>query len=669
MLIKKIELQNFRPYVGKQTISFSTDEEKNITIVMGDNGSGKTTLAQAFLWVLYGDTDFKVKELINRVVRDEMKPNEKKKVKVDLYLTHEDRDYIISRAQTYKRNYTTVKAENVEFSISYNKDGQQEFLKPHERDIMIKKMLPHQLSKFFFFDGERIKNMSEEIEKGKSREFADAVRGLVGLTAIMNAINHLKPSTTNSTVIGRYNRKIDEGGNAKIAELSDRINSLQQKYESLEKRIEELKDQIEYYRKDSEQLKLRIASYAPAEKMQKEYNKLKDEVAKLEKVKVDAVKTFLNYFNKNTPSFLAKPLIHTSLKDLAEADKLDKGIPDMHANTIDFLIKRGFCVCGTKLEPGSDAYSEICKALEFLPPKSIGVLINQFVRESQDRTRLSETYFEVFENSFRRIREIKDQISERQAELTNLDNKLLDVSEVASLKKRQLDSEQKEKEFNEELREKILALGATKSKIESLSKERDQLILVDERNKEYELFRQYAITVYEELKNSYDLQEEKTRQKLEDYINEIFTDIFSDALSIKVDKRYNIKVSVKDRSFEGNELEYSTAQNYSIIFAFIAGIIKMAKEAGKNESSSEDDYNVFVEAEGYPLVMDAPLSSFDKTRIKNICNTLPKIARQVIFFIKDTDGEVAEEHLGDKIGAKYLINIDKSFLLAEIKER
>jgi DNA sulfur modification protein DndD len=67
--------------------------------------------------------------------------------------------------------------------------------------------------------------------------------------------------------------------------------------------------------------------------------------------------------------------------------------------------------------------------------------------------------------------------------------------------------------------------------------------------------------------------------------------------------------------------------------------------------------------------MDAPLSSFDKTRIKNICNTLPKIARQVIFFIKDTDGEVAEEHLGDKIGAKYLINIDKSFLLAEIKER
>ena len=37
----------------------------------------------------------------------------------------------------------------------------------------------------------------------------------------------------------------------------------------------------------------------------------------------------------------------------------------------------------------------------------------------------------------------------------------------------------------------------------------------------------------------------------------------------------------------------------------------------------------------------------------NSALTLPNIAEQVIIFIKDTDGEIAEEYLSDKIGAKY----------------
>ena len=669
MLIRKMELQNFRAYIGKQEISFATDEEKNITVIMGDNGSGKTTLAQAFLWVLYGDTEFKVKELINRVVRDGMKLNEEKKVKVVLYLNHDDKDYIISRSQTYKRDYSTVKAHNVGFEISYNRKGQQEFLDQNERDIMIKKMLPQQLSKFFFFDGERIKSMSDEIEKGKSKEFGDAVRGLVGLTAMMNAINHLKPSTTNSTIIGRYNKKIDEGGNIKILEYSGKIEKIQVENDEIEKRIGELDNQIDYYSKESDDLKHKIEGFASAEKMQHDGNILKKEIEKLEIVKNDATKSFLNYFNKNTPAFLSKPLIHASLLDLSEADKLDKGIHDMHASTIDFLIKRGFCVCGTKLEPGSDEYSEICKALEFLPPKSIGTIINQFVKQSEDKTKLSETYFEMFESAFKSIREIQGRISEKQKELTFIDNNLLDLSEVSNLKKKQLDSDDKVKKFKDELRQKTERAGSIKTEKEGRETKRNQLILVDEKNKEIEVYRQYAYSVFEELKKAYNLQEDQTRQELEKNINEVFTDIYSDALSIRVDEKYNIKVSVKGNSFDSDELEHSTAQNYSIIFAFIAGIIKMAKEAGSVGSAKEEELSAFVEAEGYPLVMDAPLSAFDKKRIKNICVTLPKIARQIIFFIKDTDGDVAEENLGNSIGSKYFINVDETCLKTEINKR
>ena len=43
MLLKSITLKNFRQFKDI-TLDFSTDNEKNVTIVIGDNGSGKTTL-------------------------------------------------------------------------------------------------------------------------------------------------------------------------------------------------------------------------------------------------------------------------------------------------------------------------------------------------------------------------------------------------------------------------------------------------------------------------------------------------------------------------------------------------------------------------------------------------------------------------------------------------
>ena len=66
-------------------------------------------------------------------------------------------------------------------------------------------------------------------------------------------------------------------------------------------------------------------------------------------------------------------------------------------------------------------------------------------------------------------------------------------------------------------------------------------------------------------------------------------------------------------------------------------------------------------SESYPLVMDAPLSAFDKTRIKTICAVLPKVAEQVIILIKDTDGEIAETNMGEKVGKRYLFDKKNEF--------
>ena len=74
-----------------------------------------------------------------------------------------------------------------------------------------------------------------------------------------------------------------------------------------------------------------------------------------------------------------------------------------------------------------------------------------------------------------------------------------------------------------------------------------------------------------------------------------------------------------------------------------------------------DENSEMLSAEAYPLVMDAPLSAFDKARIQTVCETLPGIAEQVIIFIKDTDGEIAEKYLSDKIGKNYSFDKKNEF--------
>ena len=106
MLIKQIKLSNFRQYREMQTIDFSCDKDKNVTVILGDNTSGKTTLIQAFNWCLYGETTFKSKDLINSEALRSMPAMSTKEVSVEVELIHEDRLYVIRRTQKVTKSFS-----------------------------------------------------------------------------------------------------------------------------------------------------------------------------------------------------------------------------------------------------------------------------------------------------------------------------------------------------------------------------------------------------------------------------------------------------------------------------------------------------------------------------------------------------------------------------------
>ena len=278
MLLKRIRLVDFRQFVGKQEIEFSVDPEKNVTVIMGENGSGKTTFAQAFTWCMYGTTDFADPLVLCKATLQDMRPGDSKAVSVELKVEHKGQDYYILREQTYQLdNSGKLKRPSLtKLTIRYkSKDGQQEFIPENKKDSKVKEILPEELSGYFFFDGERIGNMSKEIQSGKSKEFAEAVKKLLGLDTYLAALKHIKGARgVKNSVIGSYEEQYDAHSDSRIADYGREIQSLQDQMDKKNDRVGELDSLIPKLQDEIQNLRIRIEKNKGAEDLAREIKSL-----------------------------------------------------------------------------------------------------------------------------------------------------------------------------------------------------------------------------------------------------------------------------------------------------------------------------------------------------------------------------------------------------------
>lgn len=649
MLLKSLKLKDFRQFKGEQSISFSTDLERNVTVIMGENGSGKTTLAQAFTWCLYGDTDFDDKSMLCKATAQNMLPNSEETVRVELALIHNNIDYLCIREQRYSKdaNGAMRRPNQTVFKIAYkNADGQREYVKDMETEMRMKEILPKELSKYFFFDGERIGNMSKEIRKGKSQEFAQAVRGLLGLSAFQAALDHINGRPPKVSVIRSYNESYDSKSDSKIAQYTKEIENYEEKLEKIEQRLSAIEDEESIANEKRVELEEEIRANAESETLAKQRDEINRKLRDLVSTKASSEDSLLRTFGSNAHSYLSKKLMNDALKQLSKADKIDKGIPDIRDKTIEFLIKRKKCICGADIEFGNDAYKHLNDLLEFIPPQSLGTSIGQFVRECELRCKSSDSLFDDVSTKYGFIREFEETYADHQHQLQMINQKLENMKNVGELQVRLSKYQKALRDLSSEkamLNQQVGSLTTEKNRRET---ERNELTLKDDNNRKIEVYKAYAQYMFDTLKALYSDKERETRTQLEITVNEIFKSIYNGGFSLSIDDKYNIQIIVNDYEGFNEEVETSTAQSISVIFAFIAGVIKMARQ-------SKNPENEMLVSEPYPLVMDAPLSAFDKTRIRTVCDALPNVAEQVIIFIKDTDGELAETYMGQKVGSRY----------------
>ena len=175
MIIKEIELNNFRIYKGENTINLTTEGKKNIFIVSGKNGFGKTTFLMSMVWCLYGKNMQEVDDLYKKEIGEQggyskyianslnrlAKSEEDYNYHVSITFTDVNIPEVPCKEIVVKRSYNakTSITEDLEVLI----DGyQSELAKEVGQEIFIREfIMPIEIAKFFFFDAEKIVNLAE----------------------------------------------------------------------------------------------------------------------------------------------------------------------------------------------------------------------------------------------------------------------------------------------------------------------------------------------------------------------------------------------------------------------------------------------------------------------------------------------------------------------------
>lgn len=663
MRLQSIELTNFRQFKDEK-IQFAIDKNQNVTLIMGDNGSGKTSLAQAFFWCFYGTNSFQDKILLNRFVANNMIPNQKEMVCVRVYLEHKQEEYCVVRQQEYTKQYNdSLKPQNSILAIS-KKDkngnrtwlgtGKTESLKNIELTNTINDIMPQDLSKYFFFDGEKIETLSKEISSGrKSNNFVEAVNSLTGLKATRNALNHLNPKLKGS-VIGKLEDEYIGGSDKRIAELTEEIKKLKSEWQRADDDINSADESIKSNDLYIEELENKIKTYAEAANLQRTKTIRQNELKEHKRRKYQSLSRIYDNLNRDNlfDRFICEWPVKEALVILSNSDVSGKDIPKLHGDTIKYLLKQKQCICGTILEENSKEWEVLENLINYLPPESISTSIGNFIKRMKDKYQEKVYLLNDARSDFASILTLDEQISQCLEEIDEIDKKLngKDVSrEVNNLNELISNTKINTAQLRNNKSALEKRIGGFSVSIQSKETERDNLAKKSSQNASIALAKKYAEALYDKFNVEYTAKEIKTKANLQAYINENFKKFFNGSITLQIDDNYAVKVSVNDKF---NSLETSTAQGIAVIFAFLAAIIRIAKENSANET--------------YPVVMDAPLSTLDNQRIKIVCDTLPQIADQVIIFIKDTDGKVAEQYFGNAIGRR--LTFDKiSDYLTEIK--
>lgn len=668
MILESIILRNFRQYYGTQVIEFSQSPVQNVTVIHGENGAGKTALLNAFSWCLYEKLNLpNPQNIVNEHAIEEAPVNDEVECFVTIRFKEKVKDdggyekhYSLTR-RVKARKYTVNKVAytDPEVRLEYKEDGQSK-VQVANVSSEVSRILPEELSSYFFFDGERIDNLTKD---SGTEEIQKAIKNMMGLEILQRSIAHTDKAM--KKILG----ELKQFGNPQTVHLVEEKEQLEERRDELLKEMQEYKHNLSLVRGQVHNIEDELRKTEGAKHLQNQRDEKKKELKELENEIEVTQKELRELMSKNGYLAYGFAALDKVMKILASETYKDSNYVGVNTSFINQLIERQQCICGTHLMEGSEVYGKVASVKNYLAPISLDHAIAAFqgearlVREKKETLLQSIDSLKQREYSMREksrllnenIEEIGKQLSDKDsANIIDLESKRKNLEQQWSDIERKIGALQEQIiSVEEQIQEKTKA-------IKEINKTTDKVELVKKRVSSCE----ELISVMTEI---YALREKIVQEQLQERVSIVYSRFLRKGYQIRLNTDYELEVI----NNSGNKVGMSQGERQITSLSFIGAIVDIAREQFNKEQSS-----AFEEGGIYPIVMDSPFGALDSDHRDRIALGIPTLANQVIVIVSTSQwrGEVAER-LKDRIGGEYRLhyndprkNEDQPYEFTEIEE-
>ena len=646
MLINKVYIENFRCYYGENNISLNKNGK--ITLIYGDSGRGKSSFLQFFRWMFYSEYDFGKtddKAIFNEVAYKEKKPGEKLRVSGRIEFEHLGVQYSLIKSfmVTVSFNVKGARIDSQETNLSILNNNNWE---PFAGDISnkINSILPKALSKYFFLDGEKARDIVLN-----SSELKKAISAMFGLNVYEEALSHIGHKNKGNSVLGYYNREMTgklkpQSGllnNMTPAEFQEAIQDLYEEIEDLKAQRHEIIDKIEAKNTRKEEI-FKIIGEANSQNNIKRLIKLdEDAIKRNEGIIKNKQKEIGNLFYKTYPYlFLAKLASKSSTilreKNLSFAHSYHNIFENLKKDLLKEILEKGTCVCGRELDKESE--KRINDIVSVMPPDSYTYQFGQFVSKSKNKIQWAEHEIMNYDLILNEIAKLEkenkgylDDIRDKMDDLKRLEGATVLVEELEQIK---ADIDQLSR-----LKAGLEGKIAQKKQIYEISNKKLESVL---KNNQVSTKYTEIINFFEQLKQLIAVEKNNREQQVKTVLNDCVRSVFK-KLTTQTELDAGKLQFIKD-DFSLRTTYLSGGQLAVDEYSYVIGIVKALKEC-----DVDNDEN--------PIIIDAPFAFTGDEQSEHIFRTLPTISNQTVLLTLDL--HKIREALGDtKLYDFYIIKND-----------
>lgn len=660
MILERLVLENFRQFKGRQELVFSDLRERNVTVIHAENGFGKTTLLKALVWGFYGrdglmgndgnPDDF---ERPDRIIHEGLALRTKDPLSlaaiVQITFKHDADRYILTRQLTLAQQNLNPKQAALTLEVMRN--GQTFSLdRPQQR---IQALIPDGISRFLFFNGERINYLAME---RNSSQVTDAIHQMLGLELLKQTIEDLR----HTNVRGKLRSEQKDTTSEEKKDLIDQLTKLEEQLKEYVSQQDQTLANLKGISADLDLVNGKRTANRVANELQDKRLHLMRERDDFASKKEDVTKRLAKLISDDGYTLFTSKLINRGREIIALLRSEGK-IPARVLNTfLQELLEHSKCICTRSLAVGTPERAAVEGLLTIAGDQdfnnAVGALDHAIgVIEGvcgQTQEQLNQLKMERLELS-RDIRERDEEIEEIHQTLGSKQDE-----EVHQLEEKRNSLQLDRDAQNAALGRIGGQIDATATEIEAMENQirhiEDKEESAARAQRRVDAVEDCADILGKILKAEVDDLRPLLNAEIDSHFRKIMTKDYWAELTDNFTLRIRKRVAGGDGGVDPVEIDaaLSTGERTVTSLVFIASLLSLARRRSEIPTILRD-----LAGSTFPIAIDSPFGSLSIFR-EGVAKYIPELAPQVVLFVspKQYDGEVeAVLTSSGRIGKRYYL--------------